>query len=77
MKTLGEFLKNKRLDKKMSLRDVTRLTGISHVHLRSIEHDEASPSFEKTLKLLNAYHVNIQELKNETGYSLGNELVFF
>lgn len=74
-KTLGKFLKTKRMEKKMSLRDAARLTGISHVHLRSIEEGEASPSFDKVMRLLNAYHVTIQELRNETGYTIENSSV--
>lgn len=60
----------------MTLRDVAHLTGISHVHIRTIEQGEASPSFDKTLKLLNVYHVTAQELKNETGYTLANNNIF-
>lgn len=60
----------------MTLRDVAHLTGISHVHIRTIEQGEASPSFDKTLKLLNVYHVTAQELKNETGYTLDNNNIF-
>lgn len=70
MKSIGEFLRKKRLEKKLSLREAAHLTGISHVHIRTIEIDEASPSFEKTLAMLNAYHVTVQELQNETGYTL-------
>lgn len=59
----------------MSLRDVTRRSGISHVYLRSIEQGEASPSFEKVIALLNAYHVTVQELERETGYTLKNNTI--
>lgn len=56
----------------MSLREVAQLTGISHVYIRSIEQGESSPSFSKTLALLNTYRVTAQELKNETGFTLAD-----
>jgi SOS-response transcriptional repressor LexA len=68
VKTLGEFLKGKREDGGMSLREVAKTTGISHVHIRDIEEGAKSPSFDKVMKLLQAYMVDTSEFLRETGY---------
>jgi len=52
----------------MSLRGAAKASGISHVHIRDIEEDRKSPSFDKVMKLLNAYMVDANEFLRETGY---------
>jgi transcriptional regulator with XRE-family HTH domain len=54
-------MKSKREARGLSLRDASKLTGISHVHIRDIERDNFRPTFEKVIALLRAYHVDIQE----------------
>lgn len=73
MKTISQFLWDKRLERGLSLRDVSKLTGISHVHIRTIEQGGASPSFEKVIAILNAYRVTAKELKENTGYELAKQ----
>lgn len=73
MKKIGEFLKAKRLEKGLSLRDVSKITKISHVHIRAIEEGTcSSTSFDKAIALLNTYYVSLQELERETGYTIVN-----
>lgn len=67
---IGEFLKAKRLEKDLSLRDVAKAIGISHVHVGAIERGESATTFEKAIALLNLYGVTTQELERETGYTL-------
>ena len=68
MKLLGEFLRGKREARGMSLREAAKTTGISHVHIRDIEEGAKSPSFDKVMKLLQAYMVDTNEFLRETGY---------
>ena len=68
MKALGEFLRGKREARGMSLRSAAKASGISHVHIRDIEEGRKSPSFDKVMKLLNAYMVDANEFLRETGY---------
>lgn len=75
MKSIGEFLKAKRLEKDLSLRDVAKATGISHVHIGAIERGESATTFEKAIALLNLYKVTTQELERETGYTLKNNTI--
>ena len=67
---LGEFLRKKRLEKGLSLREVARQTNISHVHIGAIERGESATTFDKTYKLLNLYGTTYEELKKETGFCL-------
>jgi len=68
MKTVGEFLKKKREEKGMSLREAASLSGLSHVHIRDIEEGKKSPSFERVMDILKAYMVDVTEFLRETGY---------
>lgn len=72
MKKMGEFLKEKREAREMSLREASKSTGISHAHIRDIEDDKSKPTFDKVMELLRAYHVEIDEFLKETGYLPAN-----
>ena len=40
MKTIGKFLKEKRDQAGLSLRQASRLSGVSHTHIRDIENGQ-------------------------------------
>lgn len=44
----------------MSLRDASKLSGVSHTHIRDIEDGRSIPSFEMVMKFLEAYLVDIK-----------------
>jgi SOS-response transcriptional repressor LexA len=66
--TIGEYLRKKRVERGLSLRDAAKLTGTSHVYISLIESDKHSPSFDKVVMLLKAYHVDLLDFFRETGY---------
>jgi SOS-response transcriptional repressor LexA len=68
MKKLGEFIKEKREAMGLSLRDASRLSGVSHTHIRDIEDGRSIPSFEMVMRFLKAYTVDIGEFLRQTGY---------
>jgi len=68
MKKLGEFMKENREAMALSLRDASRLSGISHTHIRDIEDGRSTPSFEMVMRFLKAYMVDIGEFLKQTGY---------
>jgi len=68
MKNLGEFIKEKREAMGLSLRDASKLSGVSHTHIRDIEDGRSTPSFEMVMKFLKAYIVDIGEFLSQTGY---------
>jgi SOS-response transcriptional repressor LexA len=68
VKAMGEFLRAKREARRMSLRSAAKASGISHVHIRDIEEGSKSPSFDKVMKLLDAYMADANEFLRETGY---------
>jgi len=68
MKPIGEFFREKRENRGMSLRVAAKAAGISHVHIKDIEEGKKSPSFDKVMNLLRAYLVDINEFLRETGY---------
>jgi SOS-response transcriptional repressor LexA len=68
MKKIGEFLKEKREARRMSLREVSKITDISHVHIKDIEDGKSMPAFDKVMELLRTYMVGIDEFLRETRY---------
>jgi len=72
MKKLGEFMKEKREAMGLSLRAASKLSGISHTHIRDIEDGRSIPSFEMVMKFLKASMVDIEEFMRQTGYLLTN-----
>lgn len=68
MKKVGEYLREKREARDMSLREAAKATGINHAHINDIEQGTKQPSFEKVMNLLKAYHSDVQEFLRETGY---------
>lgn len=67
---LGEYLKEIRLQKKLSLKDVYKLTGISDSKLSRIENgtnaSDPAPSILQSLS--NLYSINLIELYRMAGY---------
>jgi len=68
MKKLGKFMKEKREAMTLSLRDASRLSGISHTHIRDIEDGRSTPSFQMVMRFLKTYMVDIGEFLKQTGY---------
>jgi SOS-response transcriptional repressor LexA len=66
--TIGGYMKAKRKQLGISLRNAGKLTGMSHVNVKDIENDSIKSSFEKIINLLDAYHADIQEFLSEIGY---------
>ena len=73
MKKLGKFMKENREAMGLSLRDASRLSGISHTHIRDIEDGRSIPSFEMVMRFLKAYMVDIGKFLTQTGYLPPNE----
>jgi len=65
---MGAFMKEKREGLGLSLREASRLSGVSHTHIRDIEDGRSVPSFEMVMKFLSAYGVAIEVFLRETGY---------
>lgn len=68
MNKVGKYLKKKREEAGHSLRDATKLSGVSHTYIKDIEEGTKSPAFDKVMQLLRAYHANIQDFLRETDY---------
>ncbi len=67
---LGEYLKEIRLQKKLSLKDVYKLTGISDSKLSRIENstNASDPAPSILQALANLYNINLIELYRMAGY---------
>jgi len=68
MRKLGKLMKENRKAMGLSLRDASRLSGVSHTHIRDIEDGRSIPSFEMVMKFLKAYMVDIEAFLKQTGY---------
>ncbi|MBF0280895.1 MAG: helix-turn-helix domain-containing protein [SAR324 cluster bacterium] len=61
-------MKEKREQTGLSLRQASRLSGVSHTHIRDIENGSSVPSFEMVMGFLETYRIEIEEFLKETGY---------
>ncbi len=61
-------MKVKRELRDLSLREASKLSGVSHTHIRDIEDGRSIPSFEMVMKFLKAYTVDMEDFLRETGY---------
>jgi SOS-response transcriptional repressor LexA len=68
MKKVGEYLKEKREAKEMSLREAAAAAGISHVNVKEIEDGKTAPSFDRVMKMIRVYHADVQDFLQSTGF---------
>lgn len=69
MENFGEYMKNLRLEQRLSLRDVAARTGVSVSYLTQIEHGrKRSPGPDILKKLAPVYNVPARELLKSAGY---------
>ena len=69
MKTVAEYIKEKRTAQGLSASEVARSAGVTGEHILYIEKGEMkTPSFDVVIKILQALHVDLQEFLRETGY---------
>lgn len=67
-KPIGQYLKEKRLQKGYSLRDVAKQAGVSHQHIRDVEEGKKTPTFNWLMKIVRALAIDVSEFLKETGY---------
>ncbi len=72
MEEIGRFMKEKRGSRGLSLREASRLSGVSHTHIRDIEDGRSIPSFAMVMRFLKAYTVDMEDFLRETGYLPAN-----
>jgi SOS-response transcriptional repressor LexA len=65
---VGKYLRDKRDKADLSLREAAKIAGVSHTHIMEIEEGKKSPTFEKVMQILSAYHADIQDFLRVTGY---------
>ncbi len=68
MKKIGEIIKEKRLKKDLSYRELANLIGVSHGTIRNIEEGKTNPSLDVLYKICRGLLIDMEELLRETGY---------
>jgi transcriptional regulator with XRE-family HTH domain len=78
MMQLGQYLRDLRLRKRLTLMEVNRLSGVSTGYLSMLEKgDRSSPHPDILRKLAKVYGVSIQEIMEVAGYlGRGEDKVF-
>lgn len=67
-KEFGKTIKNARLSKDLSLRDLAELTGLDHSYIGRLEKNNSVPSRETVAKLAKALNIPEGELMIKAGY---------
>jgi len=68
MITVGKYLRKKRDEAELSLREASKLAHVSHTHIMDIEEGKRSPTFDKVMSILKAYRADALDFLYETGY---------
>jgi len=58
---IGEFIKKKRQEKNLSLRELAKKANMSHTYIARLEQNKLRPTFEKLQIILEALNVSIKE----------------
>jgi len=66
MKTLGEFISEKRKERGFSAKTLAERAGISDAHVIFIEQGQRQPTLNVVLRLLDALSIDIEEVLKET-----------
>ena len=61
-KKLGAFLREQRINKGLSVRELSEITGISKSYIDYIETGARKPTSQKIMKLANALECSLEEL---------------
>lgn len=75
MSTLGEYLKNVRLEAGYSLKDVAKKTDITDSRLSRMERNNTYLSADEIRKLANIYKIPVIELYIQAGYLTNGDLL--
>lgn len=67
-KSINEFLKNMRLNKKYSCRKLGRISGLSHTLLNDLELGKTKPSIYTLIKICDALDIDIFDVLSKTDY---------
>jgi len=68
LERIGDFLKFKRKEKRLTLTQLSRLSGVSHPYISQIENNKFKPSPEILSKLADPLGVSHKELMEKAGY---------
>lgn len=66
--SIGEFLKKKRIEKFMKIKQLAEISSISDGQISRLENDEQKPGLETIINLSNALGFTLDEFLQETGY---------
>ncbi|MEF2968329.1 helix-turn-helix domain-containing protein [Paenibacillus sp. M1] len=75
MGTIGERIKGKRKELKLTLKDINKLTGISTGNMSDLENDKYAPSVANLLLISKALSVSIDWLVTGKEYQISEHVV--
>lgn len=72
MKTIGEYLREKRKEMKLTTVELAKYSGVSQGHITLIENGKRVPSFPIMIKLVQTLQINWESFLHDTGYMKTN-----
>ncbi len=72
MKTVGEFIRQRRAGQGLSARQLAEAAGVSDAHIIYIEKGQRKPTFDKVMRIMEALGVSVEEFLAETGHGEAN-----
>jgi SOS-response transcriptional repressor LexA len=72
VKTLGEFIREKREEQGLSARQLAEMAGVSDAHIIYIETGRRNPTFGKVMNILDALGVSVEDYLKESRPGIAN-----
>jgi SOS-response transcriptional repressor LexA len=72
MKTLGEYIRQKREEQGLSARQLAEMAGVSDAHIIYIETGRRKPTFDKVVNILDALGVSVEDYFRESRPEVSN-----
>ena len=66
MKNIGEYIKAKREEEGLSIRELANKAGISYTHVGFIEKSQRKPTFDIVMKIVNALKIDMNDFLKKT-----------
>ncbi len=68
MKRMGEYLRERRLKKNLSYRELATYVGLSHTTIKNIEEGKTKPTLDMLYRLCRGLLIDLEDLLRESGY---------
>lgn len=68
-KSIGQVIKERRVEMKMTQRQLSKKANVGHTYLSEIENEKKTPGLEFLFKVSKAMEINLEDLLKRSNYN--------